>query len=327
MTSEISSFSTASNPQLFICVYAQTEGLCRSLKNLLSGDRYVYEQSSTQDDFLALIERDKERIDCLILQNIESELEVLDALYDRGILLPIVIIEPTNSQNINFENSDANTEGFPETFRHIVPEAANYFYHTGEVLLLGTQLEQISTAIERAIANFLKLAPTSDLSTSASTLEQTREQSKQNFLLLQQRRLAEKLKERLGYLGIYYKRNSQDFLRNLSPQGKKALLQELKEDYREIFLNYFVSNYPLNPLLDQLVNRAFFADLSVSQILEIHMELIDEFAQQLKLEGRSEEILLDYRLVLIDIIAHLCEMYRRSIPREDIPFEVFATRE
>jgi circadian clock protein KaiA len=26
--------------------------------------------------------------------------------------------------------------------------------------------------------------------------------------------------------------------------------------------------------------------------------------------------LLDYRLTLIDTIAHLCEMYRRSIPRE-----------
>jgi hypothetical protein len=30
------------------------------------------------------------------------------------------------------------------------------------------------------------------------------------------------------------------------------------------------------------------------------MELMDEFSQQLKLEGRSEEILLDYRLALIE---------------------------
>jgi circadian clock protein KaiA len=54
----------------------------------------------------------------------------------------------------------------------------------------------------------------------------------------------------------------------------------------------------------------------VSEIVKIHMELMEEFSDQLKLEGRSEEILLDYRLTLIDIIAHLCEMYRRSIPRE-----------
>ena len=53
------------------------------------------------------------------------------------------------------------------------------------------------------------------------------------------------------------------------------------------------------------------------------MELMDEFAQQLKLEGRNEDILLDYRLALIDIVAHLCEMYRRSIPREDVSLDVF----
>lgn len=50
---------------------------------------------------------------------------------------------------------------------------------------------------------------------------------------------------------------------------------------------------------------------------------MDQFSQSLKLEGRSDEILLDYRLALIDILAHLGEMYRRSIPREDIPFELF----
>ncbi|MDJ0549145.1 MAG: circadian clock protein KaiA, partial [Microcystis sp. M49637_WE12] len=93
-------------------------------------------------------------------------------------------------------------------------------------------------------------------------------------------------------------------------------------DYREIILNYFQQDYPINQAIDELVNNVFFTDLSVSQILEIHMELMDEFSQQLKLEGRSEEILLDYRLALIDILAHLGEMYRRSIPREDIPYDL-----
>lgn len=322
MTSDTSAPFAPPNPQLSICVYAKTEGLCQSLDSLLNGDRYRYQQCKTQKDFLDFVESYKESIDCLILQNSESELEVLDLLYDRGVLLPIVIIEPTHSHNTNLDIEPSSAK-----LRQATPEAAHYLYHTGEVWLLGTQIEQISTAIERAIAKFLKLAPTSNLPSSSDPHEPTKEQSKQNFLLLQQRRLADKLQERLGYLGIYYKRNSQDFFRNLSPQSKKILLKELTDDYREIFLNYFTPNYPLNPVLDQFVNRAFFADLSVSQILETHMELIDEFAQQLKLEGRSEEILLDYRLVLIDIIAHLCEMYRRSIPREDIPFEVFAPGE
>ena len=43
------------------------------------------------------------------------------------------------------------------------------------------------------------------------------------------------------------------------------------------------------------------------------MELMDDFSQQLKLEGRSNDILLDHQLALVDIIANLGEMYRRSL--------------
>jgi circadian clock protein KaiA len=46
------------------------------------------------------------------------------------------------------------------------------------------------------------------------------------------------------------------------------------------------------------------------------MEIMDDFAKQLKLEGRNEEVVLDYRLTLIDTLANLCEMYRRSIPQD-----------
>ncbi len=126
--------------------------------------------------------------------------------------------------------------------------------------------------------------------------------------------MTNKLKERLGYLGVYYKRNPQNFLRNLSPLEKQELLEQLKADYRKIVLSYFANDKNLNELIDDFVNTVFFTDIPVSQVVEIHMELMDEFAKQLKLEGRSEDILLDYRLTLIDTIAHLCEMYRRSIP-------------
>ncbi|MDY6936351.1 MAG: circadian clock protein KaiA [Cyanobacteriota bacterium] len=132
----------------------------------------------------------------------------------------------------------------------------------------------------------------------------------------QQQRLAQKLKERLGYLGVYYKRNPKLYLRNQDPSERQILIDQLKSAYREIILNYFSNTSELNQKIDEFVNLAFFADISVTYVVEIHMELIDNFATQLKLEGRNEEILLDYRLTLIDIIAHLCEMYRRSIPRE-----------
>jgi circadian clock protein KaiA len=134
--------------------------------------------------------------------------------------------------------------------------------------------------------------------------------------MAQQLRLAEKLKERLGYLGVYYKRNPQNFLRHMTPPQKEALLRQLKQDYREIILAYFADELGLNDKIDQFVNLVFLIDLPISQIVEIHMELMDEFSKHLKLEGRSDDVLLDYRLTLIDTLAHLCEMYRRSIPRE-----------
>lgn len=89
----------------------------------------------------------------------------------------------------------------------------------------------------------------------------------------------------------------------------------LKRDYRDIILNYFRQDSSVNQEIDDFVTQIFFADISILKILEIHMELMDAFAKKLKLEGRNEDILLDYRLTLIDIMAHLCEMYRRSIPK------------
>lgn len=105
-------------------------------------------------------------------------------------------------------------------------------------------------------------------------------------------------------------------MRCLPLAEREQFLSQLRLDYRAIVLNYFMNDSRLNQRIDDFVNTIFFADIPVAQIVEIHMELMDDFAKQLKLEGRSEDILLDYRLTLIDTIAHVCEMYRRSIPRQ-----------
>jgi circadian clock protein KaiA len=102
----------------------------------------------------------------------------------------------------------------------------------------------------------------------------------------------------------------------LPEDERQMLLENLKSEYRHIVLKYFSQESTVNQKIDNFVDKVFFADISVSKIVEIHMELMEEFSKQLKLEGRSEEVLLDYRLTLIDVIAHLGEMYRRSIPRE-----------
>ena len=95
---------------------------------------------------------------------------------------------------------------------------------------------------------------------------------------------------------------------------KKEILQEIKSEYRQILIKYFTSDTNLKEKIDKLINNIFCANVPVPQIIEIHMDLVDEFSKQLKIEGRSDcnSLLLDYRLTLIDMLAHLCEMYRRS---------------
>lgn len=105
------------------------------------------------------------------------------------------------------------------------------------------------------------------------------------------------------------------FFQQMTKAEQQAFLQELKSDYRQILIDYFTTDKTLKEKIDKFINAVFCANIPVPQIIEIHMELIDEFSKQLKLEGRSDETLLDYRLTLIDILAHLCELYRRSLPK------------
>lgn len=112
--------------------------------------------------------------------------------------------------------------------------------------------------------------------------------------------------ERLSY------QNGQKYVvfQQMTLEQQDTFLQELKQDYHQIILNYFTnSNVKLE--IEKFTDKVFSSNIPVPLIVQIHIEIIEEFAKQLKLEGRSEEILLDYRLTLIDILAHLCEMYRR----------------
>ena len=284
--------------QLAIFIFSGKQ-IPQRLTELLKGDRHRLKQVSEADELLDLVQ--SEPIDCLIIASDSTILGLFNQLYEQEILLPAIIIE-----------SEADTNNGKSS------EAATYLYHSGEVRLLETEIEAIAASIERAIAQFLHLEPNCAIS-DPSAVPPTR----QSKLLIQQHRLSQKLKERLGYLGVYYQRKPQKFYRNLQTYQKKELLSQLKTEYQQIILDYFSQESQNNQDIDQFVNQAFFADLAISQILEMHMELMDEFSQQLKLEGRSEEILLDYRLTLIDVIAHLGEMYRRSIPNEVLPEKLF----
>ncbi len=306
-----SSGATVWRPQLSICVYVPSSKLVNLVLSNLKSDRYVVVQMNSPEELLQYLTQEKDQLDCLILQE-DSELFVwIEQLQRQGIFLPSVIIDSQAkvTQVISpQEQASTSDSGEPPT------PVENYCYHSSEVYLGVNHLNQINGYVDKAISQFITQAVTTRLIDESVDGDEPSELT--NFIMRQQRRLAEKLHERLGYLGVYYKRSPQNFLRNLPPSDRQEVSDQLKSKYRQIVLSYFSGDKTLNNKIDEYVNLAFFADVPVTRLVEIHMELMDNFSKQLKLEGRSEEVLLDYRLTLIDTIAHLCEMYRRSIPRE-----------
>jgi circadian clock protein KaiA len=293
---------------LLINLYIPSDKVRALLEPLLGKFAYTAQWHSTESDFFDWTQANHHRIDCLVLQGDDQPPPILRQLKRQNILLPTVVVALEPDPAILSEHEKAAPLG--SSSESEVWAAGDY--HPAVIWLSWDNLEQLEQYIHQSIDQFLKLPPTLADSDAIASEEATPTLS----LKAQQQRLTQKLKERLGYLGVYYKRNPDHFLRSMSQAEREDFLSQLRTDYRSIVLNYFTSDADLNRKIDDFVNIAFLADISVSHIVEIHMELMDEFSNQLKLEGRSEEILLDYRLTLIDVIAHLCEMYRRSIPRE-----------
>jgi circadian clock protein KaiA len=265
------------------------------LAQFLPEDRYGITVASDLEVLVNLLTKPLNSQDCLVIFK-DSE-AVIDHLGTLNIFLPtILVLENLNEHTeIHYEYSESKD------------------FNRASISISHDQLQDLPTVIDQAIATFIKISPQVRHQVYVNIPHTTASES----LSVQQQRLAEKLNERLGYLGVYYKRDPRLFLRNLSAEDRKEYVARLKTLYRSIILEYFLdkSNDDLNYKIDEFVNLSFFADLSVSQVLEIHMELMDEFAKQLRLEGRNDDVLLDYRITLIDMIAHLCELYRRSIPR------------
>lgn len=294
---------------LTIAVLADSADLLPLLGQYLSAERYTLQYFTNQSEFLDNVELFKQELDCLVFYSQQQLLPVINYLYDRGLILPVVIVH-------RLIPDASHPETIPTTSK--LSASSSYIYQPSEVILAITEMSDIGVAIDKAIAKFLNLTPIMPTSEDAqpTKVEIEIDIPEPNFLLQQQSRLAQKLNERLGYLAVYYKRNPSQFFRHLDRQQKQEVLDLLRSQYRKIVLEYFADTSQLNVKIDEFVSAVFFRDLAVSEIVKIHMELMEDFSDQLKLEGRSEEILLDYRLTLIDIIAHLCEMYRRSVPRE-----------
>ena len=177
-------------------------------------------------------------------------------------------------------------------------------YHSEELHLPSDQLEQLSYNVDASISRFLRRDRLDGRQDGSGSQEVWK--------------LSSRLQERLGYLGVFYKRDPSRFLGSLTQDERRELLQSLQRTYRDLLISYFRDPAAANQALESFVNTAFFSDLPITRTVEIHVNLIDEFWKQLRLEGHKNDFLQDYRLALLDVMAHLCEMYRRSIP-PDIP--------
>ncbi|APD48519.1 circadian clock protein KaiA [Synechococcus sp. CS-602] len=227
----------------------------------------------------AALESRWEQFDAVLLEQGLLDRDALQRLCSKGLVLPTVILGPITGQ---------------------------LDFHAAEVHLAQDQLEQLSYSVDAAISRFLRR----DQNNDQADPDADQSAAPWNF--------SDRLKKRLGYTGLLYKRDPSRFLRNLPKQEREILLQSLERTYRDLLISYFRDPAAANQALDSFVNTVYFSDLSVTKTVEIHMNLIDEFWTLLKLKGHKNDFLRDYRLALMDVLANLCEMYRRSLPSESL---------
>jgi circadian clock protein KaiA len=272
-----------SQPALTIASLLCDPRLLLACRQWLKGGRYELDDLGSQADPLAALERRREAFDVVLLQQGAFSRSQLEGLIGKGLLLPAVVVGDVSGR-IDF--------------------------HEVEVHLPGDQLEQLTYSIDAAVSRFLRrgLSAASNGPEAGSTGQPGSPVPSERW------RLPNRLKERLGYLGVFYKRDPSRFLRHLAPQERQELLASLERTYRDLLISYFRDPAAANQALESFVHTAFFSDLPITKAVEIHMNLIDSFGKKLKLEGHKNDFLQDYRLALLDVMAHLCEMYRRSVP-------------
>lgn len=265
------------DPVLTIASLLRSPALREASSLWLKSGRYALLPMGESQDPVAALIAGREEMDAMLLEQGAFPAGMYQSLREQELLLPAVVIGEVTGR---------------------------IEYHDAEVHLPADQLEQLPYSLDAAVSRFVRrgLLRGGSLASGAST--ETEEHWK----------LANRLKDRLGYLGVYYKRDPERFFRHLPETERDELLRSLTRTYRDLLVSYFRDPAAANQALESFVNTAFFADLPITSTVEIHMNLLDGFSKQLKLEGHKNDFLQDYRLALLDVMAHLCEMYRRSIP-------------
>lgn len=237
---------------LSLCILYSTDAFAQFLSPFLEESavhgeiaqpvRYTCKFVKSAEALLRYIQQPAHPIDCLILPVFPDLPALFDQLQQQALFFPTVVIEFLPSGGVLGAESEAGK----------VPQPP-FAYHPAVIWLMTTQINQISLTIDQAISKFLQLNPDQPSVSDLMVLPP----SPTHRLMAQQLRLAEKLKERLNYLGVYYKRNPRNFLRHMALSQKEELLQQLSADYRAIVLAYFTDEPGLNDKIDQFVNVAF----------------------------------------------------------------------
>jgi circadian clock protein KaiA len=266
-------------PALTIASLLREPRLAEASRLWLRGGRYQLEAIDGDADPVALLDARREDFDAVLLEQGSLSSQTYQTMVERGLLWPAVVIGEVTGR---------------------------IEYHDAEVHLPQDQLEQLSYSLDAALSRFLRRGLLSTAPLAPEAPGQTEERWK----------LANRLKGRLGYYGVYYKRDPSRFLANLPLPERKELVASLRRTYRDLLISYFRDPAAANQALESFVNTAFFSDLPITSTVEIHMNLIDDFSKQLMIEGIKSDFLQDYRLALLDVMAHLCEMYRSSVPAD-----------
>jgi circadian clock protein KaiA len=276
-----------SPPALTIASLLRDPQLRSACGQWLREERFELVQIGDDPDPAAELASRWDGFDAVLLEQGVISPESLQRLRKQGLILPAVVVGPLTGQ---------------------------LDYHPAEVHLPPDQLEQLSYSFAAALSRFLRRDRQEAGGGSDGSMARESPEGKAE----EQWHLSSRLRERLGYLGVFYKRDASRFLRNLPSAERQKLLRSLERTYRDLLISYFRDPAAANQALESFVNTAFFSDLPITKAVEIHVNLIDGFGKKLKLEGHQNDFLQDYRLALLDVMAHLCEMYRRSVP-PDLP--------
>ena len=185
-----------------------------TLAKYLPEDRYTITVVTELEALVSLLTKTQNVQDCIVIfENVIHDVEtVIDHLGMLNIFIPtILVLEDL------YEQSDPHYE-----------QSESKDFYRASISINFDQIQDLPTIIDQAIDTFIKISPQVRHQVYVNIPHSAASES----LSVQQQRLARKLNERLGYFGVYYKRDSRLFLRNLSPEDRKEYLERLKNIYR-----------------------------------------------------------------------------------------------